>query len=308
MTALPFSTEDFRIETVPTRQRDEALQLLFKDLLPAQQREQINVILSAMADDGQMAQALLGAYRRAQLVGAVLAQPQPGKTALVWLPETTDGEPPTTTVGLLDMESRWLGGRGVRIAQAMPERVSDAQQQALEQTDYRHVADLLYLVCQADQFPTQPPGDALQFEPYQPEDPARLIRVVEATYEQSRDCPALDGVREMGDVLEGYRATGVFDPNRWLIVRHGRQDVGCLLLADHPEHGNWELVYMGVVSSQRGKAWGIEITRYAQWLTGRAGRQRLVLAVDAANGPAIRMYSAAGFRSWDQRHIYLKVF
>jgi hypothetical protein len=32
----------------------------------------------------------------------------------------------------------------------------------------------------------------------------------------------------------------------------------------------------------------------------------LVLAVDAANEPAIRMYSLAGFRAWDRRAVWIK--
>jgi len=132
--------------------------------------------------------------------------------------------------------------------------------------------------------------------------------VLEATYEQTLDCPVLNGVRQIEDVLVGYRSTGAFSPDYWLIVRHGGKDVGCLLLADHPQHDNIELVYMGVMSSLRGRGWGIQITRQAQWLTRRAGRRRLVLAVDAANTPAVRMYAEAGFQTWDRRSVYLRRF
>jgi len=135
-----------------------------------------------------------------------------------------------------------------------------------------------------------------------------LAHIVEATYEQSLDCPAMDGLRSIEDILDGYRATGRFDPSRWLIVEHEGRDVGCLLLTDHPMHENWELVYMGVVARDRGHGWGVEIARHAQWLTRQAGRPRLVLAVDAANGPGIEMYSAAGFQAWDRRAVYLRTF
>ena len=72
-------------------------------------------------------------------------------------------------------------------------------------------------------------------------------------------------------------------------------DVGCLLIADWPQNDQWELIYMGVVPEARGRGYGVAVVRQAQWLAGCAGRQRLVLAVDTANEPAMRVYAAAGF-------------
>ena len=39
-----------------------------------------------------------------------------------------------------------------------------------------------------------------------------------------------------------------------------------LLLADHPKARHWELMYMGLVPEVRGRGWGRQIARYAQWL------------------------------------------
>ena len=57
----------------------------------------------------------------------------------------------------------------------------------------------------------------------------------------------------------------------------------------------------------RGRGWGLEVVRHAQWLSGQASRNRLILAVDAANEPALRIYAAAGFQSWDQKSVYVLV-
>ena len=84
--------------------------------------------------------------------------------------------------------------------------------------------------------------------------------------------------------------------------------MGCLLLADHPRYENMELVYMGVIPENRGQHWGADIARRAQWVARQAGRARLVLAVDASNRPAIEMYASVGFRTWDQRRIYYRIF
>jgi hypothetical protein len=39
----------------------------------------------------------------------------------------------------------------------------------------------------------------------------------------------------------------------------------------------------------------------------RGGAERLVLAVDAGNEPALRGYAAAGFVAWDRRGVFLKL-
>jgi hypothetical protein len=80
---------------------------------------------------------------------------------------------------------------------------------------------------------------------------------------------------------------------------------------------------MGITPESRGSARGVEIVRFAQWITGQARTaerndggnvqqnvkhavDRLVLAVDVANAPAIRTYAAAGFQAWDRRSVFLR--
>ena len=185
---------------------------------------------------------------------------------------------------------------------------ADEDASRLQRCGFVHLADLLYLVSLADTFPPEPPLGELEYEPLSTENPSRLSQVVERTYEATLDCPQLNGVRAMPDVLEGHRAVGSFSPARWLIVRHRGHDVGCLLLAQHAGESQLEIVYTGLVREARGHGWGLAITRYAQWLTRSAGCSRLVLAVDAANTHAIRAYTAAGFTSWERRRALLRIF
>ena len=67
-----------------------------------------------------------------------------------------------------------------------------------------------------------------------------------------------------------------------------------------------ELVYMGLVPEVRGHGWGLELVRRAQGIAGRCGRERLVLAVDAQNAPAVALYEAAGFVRWDERRAFMR--
>jgi GNAT superfamily N-acetyltransferase len=248
------------------------------------------------------------ARRRGELVGAIFSQVQQGKTAVVWPPRLVPGEPPETAHRLLADSAAWLAQQGVRIAHALLERVDRFEDTVLRGGGFAPLATLLYLVSLEGELPASPPGGPLEFEMYHPGNHHRLAGVVQATYEHSLDCPSLDGVRDVEDVLAGYRGTGSFCPSRWLIVRQADRDCGCLILADHPEEENWELLYFGLVRSARGHGWGKQIVQYAQWLTRRAGRCRLVAAVDAANRPALDIYTAAEFRAWDRRHVYARVF
>jgi ribosomal protein S18 acetylase RimI-like enzyme len=135
---------------------------------------------------------------------------------------------------------------------------------------------------------------------------ASLSALIERTYSSTLDCSRLDEARSMEHVLTGYRRTGVYRPEWWIIAGYRGHDVGCVLLADHPEHDQCELMYLGVVPEWRGHGWGRELASYAQWLARRAGRERIVLAVDDANWPARQIYDGLGFQLWDRRSVYVR--
>ena len=300
--------DDPEIGPVSPEERTEAFALILSRQAAELRNQQVETLLKAVAAREISPQGLLGAYRQGRLVGAVFSKLEPGKTAIVWTPQLVAGEPRSTAGRLLEATSKLLSRHRVRIAQIQSESHHRTDDALLREHGYEPLADLLYLASAEDQLPAKPPKTPLEFEPYCVANHKRMTQIVEATYQETLDCPQLDGVREVEDVLDGYRATGAFNPSRWLIVRHRGTDIGCLLLADHPENENWELVYMGVAAAYRGRGWGTDIARHAQWLTRQAGRTRLVLAVDAANGPAIKTYAAVGFRAWERRSVFLKIF
>jgi len=306
--AVVTTMDDPLIAPVAPAEWPKALELVFCQLPEDDQRRQVDAALGAALCGDVSPEGLFGASRGGQLVGAAFSQIQPGKTATVWMPRLVSTVSDATAAKLLGAVCDWLSQKRVCTAQILAEGCTESEATMLQQWGFDHLADLLYLVSLEDEFPESLPTTTLEFQPYSEGDHERLARIIEATYQQTLDCPRLNSVRAIDDVLAGYRGTGVFDPARWLVVRHQGRDVGCLLLADHPQHENYELVYMGVVAAARGHHWGIQMTRYAQWLARKAKRPRLVLAVDAANGPAITIYAAAGFRAWDQRSVFLKVF
>ncbi len=283
-----------------------AIRLSVSHLAEPGRTERAEAILDEVRRGLLSPEGIVVARRGDRLAGVIVWQFQAGRTAVVWPPRVVAGEPSEAAQELLNHAERACAARGVALAYAMLATDDSDDEQMLRSAGFAPLADLIYLASLADDFPTAEPRDGLAFEPCRPENHERLKRLVEATYEGTLDCPGLNGVRDIDDVLAGYRATGRFAAERWLLATSGGDDVGCLLLAEHADQDSFELVYMGIVPAARGKGWGGLLTRQAQWLTGQAGRSRLVLAVDAANSPALNVYAALGFRILDRRRVLLK--
>jgi ribosomal protein S18 acetylase RimI-like enzyme len=291
----------------PPNRRAEALSLVLCDIAPSQRREIAGNLWQATGDAKSVASGLVVAVRGARLCGAAWSQPQPGNTAVLWPPQLVPGEPEQTASPLLRAALQWLDNAAVRMSQVLLPTRNEHVVGLLESVGFTHLAELVYLTCEAERFPTAlSRHNDLEFVAYDRSEQERLATLIEQTYVGTLDCPALNGAREMEEVIAGYQATGVFRPELWQIVRNRGNEVGVLLLADHPSAGHWELVYMGLVPEARGHGWGWQIAQHAQAMAHRAKVERIVLAVDAANSPALAMYRGAGFEKWDRRHVYVR--
>jgi mycothiol synthase len=295
------------IAPIAAADRPRAMEMVFSHLPAEQRREQVAAMASPSSGDESEA-ILVGAYRGSTLVGAGLAQVQPGQTVQFWLPRTAEGEPPETAEKILKALVKSFEDSDGLMGQIILEMVSPGEDELIRRGDFGYLAELLYLVCPECDYPEARPVSPLEFACYNPADSSRFTRLVENTYRGTLDCPQLNGLRKMEDVLEGYRAAGVFDPRCWFVVKQDGREIGCLLLTDHPAYANLELVYMGVIPEARGEGYGRHIARFARWQARQLGRARLVVAVDAANGPALRMYTAEGYRIWDRRRVYFRIF
>ncbi len=305
--AKPHSLE-VAIGPVPAPQQRDALKLVLASYDPAH-RDRLTSFMIDAAQRGEISlDGLLAAFRGDHRIGAVWGQLLPGNTAIVWPPQIVAGELHSLAFDLLAVLNQVLIEREVKLAQAILPSATDQQASTLELAGYSHLANLLYMVSFRESFPHQSPAAELHFEPFDDSETERLVRIIEQTYVDTHDCPALNGMLTTSDVIDGYRGTGVYAASRWFFVQHAGRDVGCLLLTDHPQDDQWELVYMGLVPAARGRQWGLQIARYGQWCAGQAKRPRLVLAVDAENAPAISLYTAVGFRACDCRSIFWKTF
>jgi ribosomal protein S18 acetylase RimI-like enzyme len=128
---------------------------------------------------------------------------------------------------------------------------------------------------------------------------ARICQVVNGTYDKTLDCPELDGIRTVEEVVRGYQSSAPLQ--LWIAQSAEKQDAGILILSDHPEHRQSELTYMGLLPTYRGRGWGGQLVRFAMEQTKTNGREKIVLAVDRRNTPAIEQYRRSGFHGWTSR-------
>lgn len=303
-----FSRKNIAVRVAETHERENALRLVLTPEGHARPTVDPQTFLRQAQDGHLSLDTLFVALRGGTMVGASWSNFMAGHCAAVWVPRLVAGESETVASYLLDALQDRLARDGVHLAQALLDPHDILGAHRLSRHAFTKAADLEYsfwtvgtVTCSQSLGPSP-----LSFERYCPDRHRRFAEVVEQTYQATRDCPELNGLRDTQDVLDGYRHTGQFHPDHWLLAQHQGADVGCLLLADHEQHNQLELVYMGLIPSARGFGWGRLLVRHAQQIAGERGRQRLVLAVDANNGPAIDTYAAAGFVRCDQRQVFIK--
>jgi mycothiol synthase len=197
---------------------------------------------------------------------------------------------------------------GVLIVQSLLHPADERAVGWLKSCGFSYLTDVLHLVCPRESFPATIDATDLQFMAFDesPEMRKRLPQLILRTYEGSQDCPQLNGLRAIDDVLANYQAVGEYNPQRWFMVRRENADVGCLLLAEHPQENDWEIVYLGVTPQFRRRGLGLQFVRQAQFLAAQSAAEQLSLAVDAVNRPALAIYRASGFTERAKHRLFMR--
>ena len=326
----PWIETAFFVQRCDLAQSAEALALAAKAWPEAERTAYYQSVQQAVDSGRAESVVLLSGCRDGQVIAAQIGQVLPGRAAVVWPPqfaETCEAIRRGVTAASLGREmATALKRGGAKVAQALV--VADDPESAswLAVGGLSYAADLLYLCADVDaefsgnsKHPHPGPlpegeggekGEALPFElaAFRPDDTQRLVDVIQRTYEGTLDCPKIDGLRETADVIVGYQAVGVYRPDLWFFVREENRDVGCLLINVHPDVRHAEIVYLAVVPEVRGRGWGLRLALQAIEVARASRCERAVLAVDAANLPALALYRAAGFQTFDTRGIWLRTF
>jgi mycothiol synthase len=145
--------------------------------------------------------------------------------------------------------------------------------------------------------PTLPPD--LEWLHYRRLRHGKFARTIEATYQESLDCPGLSGIRTVDETITTHKHTGIFTPRAWHLAVRGNQPVGVCLVNNL--RGVGEIVYLGVVPEARGQDVGRALVTQAIRSTAVMGLPQAALAADIDNTPAMRLYESSGFREIRRR-------
>lgn len=302
-------TEAIEVGVAQPHERRAALELVLRPVAPDARAGVVDAVAAQPRERLGPLDALIVARTAGRVVAATWAQPSPGRAAGLWPPVAIGGVAPNVSRKLLLRALDVVDAADVAMTQALFEKTDDTRIPLLESVGFERIAELLYLgrslrgadACRASR-------DSVRFVSYAGDD-ERLMRVIEATYQGTLDCPAMEGRRDPRDVLHGYRTTGRHDPADWLLVQGSNaadDDLGVLLMTEHPASMQYELVYMGLVPEARGRGLGRAVVDEAIKVASQRGAEQLMVAVDAANAPARRVYDAAGFAAWASKQVYVR--
>lgn len=287
----------------------DALHLVFRHL-PTKDRQARAANALTLIERGELDPAgLLAACGKSGLVGAVVCTTAAGASGLIWPPQVVPGTSQAAAIedALVRQASEWLRQRGARLAQALlhPDEASLAA--SLERNGFDHITRLWYLRNGLEWTAALPRFDRLEFLPYAAE-PDRFEQTLLRTYEESRDCPEVTGVRTIEEIIAGHRAQGSGTPGHWWLAKGGGQPVGVLLLAEMAEWNGWDLSYLGIVPEARQGGFGRELVAKAIVEARMAEIAQLTLSVDGRNLPAWKLYRSMGFEPYDQREVFLAIW
>ena len=200
------------IAVIPPARLSEAIDLLVTPLTADARAGQEASIRQALAADSAVAAGFLGHFRGARLTAVSWLQTQPGRTATLWPPIGMQRIEPKVAAGLVAQAIDVARSHGARLVQSLLLTDAGDDAQTLREAGFTHIADLLYLVSLSSQFPSTRPARKLECIPQSADSLGKIAHVVKRTYQDTRDCPALNGVRTIGDVITGYRSIGRFRP------------------------------------------------------------------------------------------------
>ena len=298
----------FDISQATSSERVAALSLLFQAMPTEIRSAQVEEFLTGEERGEISFDGLLLAREGSQICGAVLSIMQDDGTAFVW-PAQAEGDADRDAIidAFYGTVAARVDAGEIVSAQSILETDASADRDALIRNGFRHLADLFYLQRLLDN-PLPSRGevamDVTTFSASQNEE--RFARLVEQTYIDTLDCPDFHEHRTGMEALASHRCSGDFAAERWKIYSVDGNDVGVLLMNDHPTQDAWEVVYMGVAADARGCGYGRAMLIEGLHAAQRAGRQSVLLAVDSQNSPANRIYDEIGFIEVASRAVHVR--
>lgn len=304
----PNSNGPLRCRSAEGQEVDAGLKMILGSPAQPAVDEQVDLFVRVMADRGFDARRVWIAERDGQLRWAVLPIISPGRTALLLAPQSGVAAVRDDAAELVKAVTQRLQDDGARLVQWLVEPADAAAAEIAYRCSFQLTADLLYLHARISQ-KTPPPPSTWRATPYTAELHPLFANTILESYQGSLDCPSLNGLRDIEDIVAGHKAVGRFDPNWWFLLSPPDDcatPLGVLLLGPQAGADGAELVYMGLAPAARGRGLGDWALRLAAHKLATARIDQLTLAVDAANEPALKLYYRHGFQRVGDKLAFMK--
>jgi ribosomal protein S18 acetylase RimI-like enzyme len=288
----------------------DALHLIFQQATEKERRRMVANLSTLIRQGEVQANGILVARRGSELIGGMVCQPVAGAGSLIWPPQVMAGQP----IGeiedrLLILAKNWLRSQGAKLSQALLRPEETVSLDLLKRHGFHQVTNLWYLRHQLQDFvPSDSRFQQLELRRLGQVDGSVFQQTLLRTYEQTLDCPELNGVRSIEEIMEGHRAQGIYRPDAWLMAVLAGQPAGILILNEMTEGTGWEIAYLGVIPEARRQGIGLALAGEALRIAGCANALQLTLSVDERNQPAWKLYRRLGFEPYDQRQVYLAIW
>jgi ribosomal protein S18 acetylase RimI-like enzyme len=305
------------VEPARPKELVAALQLVFQYLAEEERAARVANALTLICQDELDPLGIMVVRKKSRLLGAMVSQRLPGAGGLLWPPQASEWPSGQEIEDqLVQAALSWLRQGGAKVAHVIVRPAEKTQVSSLVRSGFVHITALWYfrhsLVWRS---PEADPlavllllGKGLSFRPYPDCDRSLFHRTLMRTYEGTLDCPELNGVRSVEEIVEGHAHQGKHDPNLWWLVFQEEHPVGVVLLTEMPEWDALDIAYLGVIPEARGRGLGRALA--AKILLEARARHvnQVTLAVDGRNLPAWNMYLALGFQPLEQREVYLYIW
>ncbi len=229
-------------------------------------------------------------------IASCLLMVNPGATASVMVPEGFAGGREEIFINLLKLVAENIGKWNLALIQSMLAENADMLDKIFQSAGFEKLCSLDIMEAPV-RIPRKPDSlGRIQWESYEKNSDERFANLIVASYEKSLDCPELTGLRTGGEIFEGHRYSGIFEPEGWFVLRYEDRDAGLFLLNSTEEDPERiELIYMGLAPWARGKGLGEVVMREAMRAASNLHKKIIRLAVDERNGYARRLYEKFGF-------------
>lgn len=268
-------------------------------------RGRVTALLAAEKQGKVSFDGLMTATRGSRVVSSIWCLSQPGRISTVWGPGILSDESDSTADLLVQQAIAFAKQRECHLVQSLVGQENPSAGNLLSRSGFRSITLLSHLEALTEDNQSEPPRSDLQFRRCEDFRSDAFRSLVAQTYENSLDCPELDTMRDVEDVLDGYHATSNRSTFNWYTLEHDGEAIGVIITAHHAEPQQLELIYFGLAPSFRQLGLGGEMIRFVLQLAQFLGCRSTITGVDQRNAPATALYRRFGFQQADVKELFL---